>query len=242
MIINKDLVGVITISLLATHVSLSAVSEPPDADKREYAGDMERIKVFEKSLKPELANSLDEFRKVADEIKGQWSQKNVELNAHLILEICRTLSSFNFKDHRRHDLAREYALSVLDKPEGVSLQMELELTGHVMTSVGIPGSPSGDEFAQRRKKDAEVRLHAWKHLLDCVDPNWDPNEVLLSPNGVGASMGLPSGIAPEGVKDPKLRGEYEAALETNRQKIERHTEQRRLHDWLTRFPPSRENT
>jgi len=54
-------------------------------------------------------------------------------------------------------------------------------------------------------------------------------------------MGLPAGgIAPESIKDPKLRAEYEAALQENRQKIERHTKQYRLHDWLKSYPKSRE--
>lgn len=49
-------------------------------------------------------------------------------------------------------------------------------------------------------------------------------------------MGLPSGIAPESVKDPKLRAEYEAALQKNREQIERYTKQYRLRDWLSMFP------
>jgi hypothetical protein len=53
--------------------------------------------------------------------------------------------------------------------------------------------------------DIEVCLHAWKQLIGTIDPNWDSNKEILSPNAVGALMGLPSRIVPEGVKDPKLR-------------------------------------
>jgi len=229
------------VCLLATTISSGVISEQSEDEKQEYTREVARIKALEKSFKPGPVNSLEEYEKFADEIQARWSQKSKEYSARLMLEVCRTLSSGNFKDDRRHDLARKYALSVLDKPERPSLEMELELTGHVMTAMGIPAAPKGEEFAQRRKKDVEIRLHAWKRLMDSIDPNWDPNEVLLSPNAVGVELGLPnSGMSPENVKDSRLRAEYMAALEKNRQAIERHTQQRRLHDWLKRFPPRAE--
>jgi hypothetical protein len=100
-----------------------------------------------------------------------------------------------------------------------------------------PNAPKGEDLAQRRKKDVEIRLHAWKRLIDAIDPNWDdPNEVRLSPNAVAVAMGFPGTVAPESIKDPKLRAEYEAAIQRNRQEIERHTKQYRLHDRLKSYP------
>ncbi|MCK4824602.1 hypothetical protein KA005_53110 [bacterium] len=206
------------------------------AEKQEYKRDMARIKDLEKSFKPGLVNDLEEYEKFADEILKKWRDRNKEYNARLILEICGPLSSGTFEDDRRHDLARKYALSVLEKSEEILVEMELKLTGHVMTSMYTPNAPKGEDLAQRRKKDVEIRLHAWKRLLGAIDPNWDPNEEIWSPNAVGALMGLPSGISPEGVKDPKLRAEYKAALQKNREQIERRTKQYRLHDWLKSYP------
>lgn len=205
------------------------------AEKQEYKQDMARIKALEKSFKPGPVNDLEEYEKFADEIQNKWRDRNKEYNARLILEICGPLSSGTFEDDRRHDVARRYALSVLADANDIPLETELELTGHVMTSMYTPNAPKGEDLAQRRKKDVEIRLHAWKRLLGAIDPNW-PNEELRSPKAVGALMGFPSGIAPEGVKDPKLRAEYEAALQKNREEIERHTEQYRLRKWLKRFP------
>jgi hypothetical protein len=153
-----------------------------------------------------------------------------------MLEVREPLSSGNFKDDRRYQLARKYALSVLETADAIPLILELELTGHVVTLMCTSYAPKGEHLAQRRKKDVQIRLHAWKRLIDAIDPNWDPNEELWSPNAVAASMGFPGTVAPESIKDPKLRREYEAALQKNRDKIEKHTAQRRLHDWLKRFP------
>ena len=79
-------------------------------------------------------------------------------------------------------------------------------------------------------------MHAWKRLIDAIDPNWNPNdEPFLNiplPEGISGEAGM----APEHIKDPNRRAEYEAAIEKNRQKAERYGEQYKLRNWLKRFP------
>lgn len=229
--------GGIIVYLLATTILSGVTSEQSEAEKQEYSQDIGRIKTIEKSFKAGPVNDLKEYEKLADEIQTKWNLKNREYYARLMLEVCSPLSSGRFNEERQYDVARKYALSVLAEPNQIPLEIELELTGHVMTDMVTPRAPKGQEYAQRRKQDVEIRLHAWKRLIGAIDPNWDPNEVLLSPNSVGTDMGIPvGGMAPESVKDPKLRAEYEAALQKNREQIERHTKQYRLRDWLNRFP------
>ena len=162
--------------------------------------------------------------------------EKIEHKARLMLEVCKPLSSGRFKDDRRYELARKYALSVLETPDEIPLTLELELTGHAINLMIGPETSKGQMWEQLRRKDVKIRLHAWKRLVDAIDPNWDPNEVLWSPNVVGAAMGLPSGVAPESVKDSKLRAEYEAALEVNQKKTKKYSEQSNLPKWLKRFP------
>jgi hypothetical protein len=228
--------GIIFVCLLSTTISLAVSSGLSETENQEYKQDMARINAVKKTFKPGQVNNLEEYEKFANEIQSKWKQKNKEHSARLMLEICGPLSSGWFKDDRRYGLAKKYALSVLDKPEEISVESELELTGHVVTLMYIPSAPKGEDFAQRRRKDVEVRLHARKRLIDSIDPKWDPNEELLSPNAVGAFMGLPSGIAPESVGDPRLRAEYEEALQKNSEIIQRHSQQRRLHRWLKWYP------
>jgi hypothetical protein len=207
-----------------------------EAEEQEYKQDREHIETMKKSFKPGPTNDIKSFEKFADEIQRKWKSKDPEHYAKLMLEICGPITSGRFNTDRRFNIARKYALLALSDPNKINLETELELTGHVKTPMFGPYAPKELELADQRKKDVELRLHAWKRLIDAIDPNWDPNEELWSPNAVGADMGLPSGIAPEGVKDPKLRAEYEAALQKNREQIERYTKQYRLRDWLKRFP------
>jgi hypothetical protein len=207
-----------------------------ETEEQEYKQDMARINAVERTFKPGLVNNLEEYEKFADEIQKKWSQRNKELNARLILEICGPLSSGTFPGDRRYDVAKKYALSVLKKPEEISVEMELELIGHVVTIMYTPNSPKGEDFAQRRRKDIEVRLHAWRRLVDSIDPNWDPNDLpylnVPLPDGVSGV----SGMNPKNIKDQTQRAEYEAAIEKNRQKAERYNEQYMLRGWLKRYP------
>jgi hypothetical protein len=47
-------------------------------------------------------------------------------------------------------------------------------------------------------------------------------------------------MAPEHIDDPKLRAEYDAAIEENRRKAQRYSEQYSLRQWLKRFPKTAE--
>jgi IS1 family transposase len=212
--------------------------ESLETKNQEYKDELSRIQSLRKGLKPGRTKDLESYEKYADEIQNKWGQRSKEHYARLMLEICKPISSGELVGDRRHkyEVARKYALSALEKADEIPLDVELELTGHVVTLMIAPNAPKGQEWLESRREDVKIRLHAWKRLLDAIDPNWDPNEVILSPNAVGASMGLPSGIAPEGVKDQNVRAEYEAALQRNGEKIERYTQQNSLRKWLRRFP------
>ncbi|MCP4612638.1 MAG: hypothetical protein GY845_28395 [Planctomycetes bacterium] len=225
---------------LVQNITFGAISEASEMEKQAYRQELVHIKALRKSLKSGPINDLKSFEKFADEIQIKWSRLNKEHYARLILEVCKPLSSGRFDDERQYSLARKYALLALVKPNQIPLETELELTGHVITFMCTPYAPKGADFAQRRKKDVEIRLHAWKRLIDSIDPKWNPNEVPLSPNVVAGEMGLPGSVEPQAIEDPILRAEYKRAIEANMQKSEKYREQNRLHKWLKRFPRNAE--
>jgi hypothetical protein len=147
------------------------------------------------------------------------------------------LSSNPFDNPRQFVLAREYALLALAEPNEILLETELDLVGHVISDMRAIGDP---EWPTRRREDAEIRLHAWKRLSDAIDPDWDPNAVAWSPNAIGVKMGFDGYVAPESIADVKLRAEYEAAIEKNRQITERWSRQMRLHRRVKWYLPREE--
>jgi hypothetical protein len=228
--------GVFIGYMMVTSLSLGVNSIPSEAETKDYKDEMTIIDKMKGSINSGKNVKLEDYEKFADEILKKWNPKNKEYNSRLILEICGPLGSGQFEDNRQYDLARKYALSVLEEPNEILVLVEIVLSGYVQTLTQLPKPPKGEDYAQRRKKDVEIHLHAWKRLIDSIDPNWDPNEGLLSENGVGVSFGFPGSIAPESINDPKLRSEYETALEKSKLDIERDTNQRRLHTWLRIYP------
>jgi hypothetical protein len=222
--------------LLIKNISFGATTDPLQMEKQEYEQELKRIESWKKSFtKP--TKDLKSLEIFGDEIQAKWSQKTKEYYAKLMLQVCKPISSWYFNDVRQATvLARKYALSALADPNKIPLETELELIGHVMTDMVTSRAPKNQEWAQIRKKDVEVRFHAWKRLLDAIDPNWDPNDLPSLNISPPVATGLPSGVGPEAIKDPNLRAEYEAAIEKNRLKAERYSQESRLRTWLKRFP------
>jgi len=227
----------LAISLFVLSASFGANSETVQMEDQEYKQDLNRIDSLRKSFNPGPTNDIKSFEKFADELQKKWKAKDPELYAKLMLDICRPITSGRFNTDERFNIARKYALLALSDPNKITLETELELTGHVKTPMFGPEAPKEMELADQRKKDVEVRFHAWKRLIDAIDPNWDPDDLptlnIAPPHGV---IGGRAGMASKDIKDPNLRAEYEAAIEKNRQKAERYLEQSRLRDWLKRFP------
>ena len=231
---------VVLFILFVQNMALAENSEPSKKETQEYEQELARVRAMKASFTAESTNDLDKYEKFVDEIQHKWNQRNKEYYARLMLTACGPLSGGNFKDDRQYDLARKYALAALESSDAISLDLELELTGQVMTPSG-PNVPKDENFAERRRKDVEVRLHVWKRLMDAIDPNWNPDDRPAGNITPPAATGFPSGIAPEAIEDATLRAEYEAAIKLNRQKRERYNEQYSLRPWLRRFPDSAES-
>jgi hypothetical protein len=234
--------------------------KPPDSDveREKYQQEVTKIKAMRKSLTPDLnkesyqkdpkgymkqimamrdKNDLSAYEKFADEILNKWASKNPEYYGRLALELCSPLTSGNFKDVQRTiAIARRYALSALEKSDEIPIDLELELTGRVVTMTIGRDAPKGQELEQIRRKNVEVRVNAWNRLLNSIDPAWDPNDVPQLNIAPPAGSGLPGGVEPQAIQDPALRAEYEAAIEANRQKGEKFGTQYVLRKWLKRYP------
>ena len=246
MLCKKTIVLSLVISCLFLSEGLvfGGNSEASEMEGREYKQEWARIKAMRESLRnePRSTNDLAKYEDFADQIQSKWKQKDKEHYARLMLEICAPLSSGDFGGCRPYDLAREYALWALADANEIPVFLELELTGHVQTDMYSRNAPKGEDFAQRRRKDVAIRVHAWKRLTDAIDPNWDPNDmpyinVPLPPGApIPAEISFVSGMSPAYIKDPELRAAYEEAVEKNRQKAERSIKQSRLRKWLERFP------
>lgn len=219
----------------------SLAGSPSPGETQELTHELDRISAMDKSLAPGPVNDLVKYEIFVDEIQQKWKQRDKECFARLMVAACGPLSSGRFSSRRQYELAKRYAIFALENRNSISIPLELQLVGHVATRMSGPGAPKGEAFAECRRKDVEVRLHAWKRLTDALVPNWDPNDTPVINVVPPAATGLPGGIAPEAIKDPVLRAQYERAIESNRQKAEKYNQQHKLRLWLKTFPKNAED-
>lgn len=201
--------------------------------------DLEISKEFEQDVKEVSSltqkRNISEFEKRADLLHSKWHAKSENRHGKVMLRLCESVGSGRFGVSRQLDLARKYALLGLENADKLELETELALVGYMMTDTVTSRAPQGQNWANIRRTDAMKRLHAWKRLLDAIDPKWNPKDMPLRnvPAPVGA--GLDAGGSPGNIRDPKLRAEYEAAIESNKQKAEIYTKQASLRRQLKEF-------
>lgn len=154
-----------------------------------------------------------------------------------MLQVCPPLNGCIFRgDERGYELGRKYALLALENRDAIPLDLELKLTVYAPPAPNRRLAPKGENFAQLRRKDAEAVLHAWKRLLDAVDPTWNPDDLPGTSKDVAFDLGSPNEMGPEYVQEP-LRSKYVAALAVQKQKADKYWQQHIAHGWLkSRFP------
>ncbi len=210
-------------------------------DDQEYKQDYKRVADMDPYKFQSDRRDINAYEEFADRIDQKWRGRNKEYHARLMLDICNPLSSGAFKEKERYDLTRKYALSALVEPDSIPLILELELIGRVGIFVFGPGATSGDDLVEKRAENAAIRLHAWRRLLEAIDPNWDPDDMPVGNISPPVATGLPSGIDPAAIQDPALRAEYEEAIRSNGQKAQKYNEQYKYSKWLRRIPNRVEN-
>jgi len=232
---------IIMLILLSFNVASFGDSEATLWEKQEYEQDCRLVADMDDSISQNDMRDLNVYEEFADRIDQKWRELNKELYGRLMLAICRPLTSGSFKENRQYELARKYALSALEEPDSIPLILELDLLGRVTTFVIGPDAASGKDLVEKREENTAVRLHAWKRLLEAIDPNWNPDEILFSNISPPAATGLPSGIDPAAIQDLAMRAEYEEAIRINNQRVQEYNEQYEYSKWLKRIPNLVEN-
>ena len=188
-----------------------------------------------------LSNDLKGLLIAADEIEKKWGEVGGEYYGQLMLNVSNLLVN-SFNDENNYSLSQKYAFAALAKADTFSLELEVKILPFLSMDMA-PRMKAGDivsEWAKERSIKAKLWLHAWLRLEREIDRNFNfddrPSLNIRPPDGVGA----PSGVAPEAIKDPKLRAQYEAALSVNREKVRKYDHQYMLHYIDKMFPPKAE--
>jgi hypothetical protein len=194
-----------------------------------------------------LAQQTDEDARIAEEVA--WARqieaagpkqnlgvlqevlKGVEERAddpeRYAVMVQRAFLALHVKGTEDRDLAarlqQKYLLAALDRRDRISTLTELGLVRALRPNVPSTEVAGKDEL--RTKVD--LLFHAWRRLEQDIKPDFnfaDKFEINVSPPIVPGE-GVISGMDPMGIKDSRLRAEYQAAIEKNRVKAEEYNRQ-----------------
>src|SRR3989442_10762783 len=173
------------------------------------------------------ARDLKGLVKLANEIELKWSY-DAKAYSYMMIEICSSLASYDFKNERQYILTHKYAMLALQKADQMPLENEIRLVQYLGGDAEyFTGQLKPEDWPKDRRERMQYWFHAWRRLNSEIDRNFNVNEPPLL--NVPPAGPYPSGIAPEAIKDPQLRARYEAAIQANKQKIERFNRQHLLH-------------
>ena len=195
----------------------------------------ERLTQIRESKKKRDLKGLEQ---IADEIQSQYPSLGSAYYTDLMIEVIGAMSGYQFKDDRQYLLAIKYAKATLEKPDQLTVEGEAKIAQFLE---GGPEYDTGqmkpDQWVQDRRERTNYWLHAWRRFEREINRNFDfdtrPPLNISPPSGYG-----PAGIAPESIKDPAARAQYEAALARNKQRIAEYNRQWQLRQLDKSFTPS----
>ncbi|HYG79352.1 MAG TPA: hypothetical protein VD861_03135 [Pyrinomonadaceae bacterium] len=174
-------------------------------------------------------------------MKEKWSPRDQEYYGRLIIRISNMLANY-FDAGRAWQLSQKYASDALARADCFSPYLETEIVQFLLADLA-PRLAAGDvasEWAKERSAKAKPWLHALRRIEQETDENFDFNDLPTLNVSPPAETGLPAGVAPEGIKDPRLRVQYAAAIKANAEKARRHNHQFMMRHLNQFFAPKAE--
>ncbi|MGB7068425.1 MAG: hypothetical protein WBD22_02940 [Pyrinomonadaceae bacterium] len=194
-----------------------------DTLQNEFQQELCRLKYFREK------GSLNELINEGNRIEQKFGTSGGESYGKLFLEFLSILTSSRYRstDDIALHLSQGYAVQAFKKSNTFDLETEWRLLMYLRYS--LSEIELNDTQIQERRERVRLWLHALHRLEVEKDENFDPDDVpslnVAPPTGVRVGF---AGMSPEAIKDPKLRAEYEAAIEANAKKAEYRAGQFRL--------------
>lgn len=175
------------------------------------------------------AKDLAGLQQLARVAENEWLRtKDVDYYP-AILELCTALRSTAPTSTAAYNAMRHLAVTAIDfpgeKPWDVAGKLVMLLQGDPEYS---RGQLKGEEWVVERHARAERCLMVLRSIRNqlAAMPKPGPFNLYADP-----PMGFPVGVAPSAIKDPKLRKQYEDAIEVNTRNANEHEKKRDLTDF-----------
>ena len=168
------------------------------------------------------ANDLDGLVAAADQIENTWRKDGGQFYGRLMLEVSNSLAN-SFSGTKPDELSQKYASLALTRADTMSLRLETILLDFL--SRDLTANTQEANWVKERSDKTKFWLHAWARLEKGINRNFDFNDRPLLNVRPPEETGLPTGTAPEAIRDQKLRATYKAAIAANSKKAQEYNKQ-----------------
>jgi hypothetical protein len=168
------------------------------------------------------ANDLGGLVAAADQIENTWQKEGGQLYGRLMLEVSNSLAN-SFSGTKPDELSQKYASLALARADTMSLRLETILLDFL--SRDLTANTQEANWAKERSDKTKLWLHAWARLENGINRNFDFDDRPLLKVRPPDETALPAGVAPEAIKDQKLRVTYKAAIAANAAKTQEYNRQ-----------------
>jgi len=176
------------------------------------------------------AKDLKGLAAAGDAAERTWAEAGGEYYGLLMLEMSNLTSNY-FGDF---PLSQKYSAQGLARADTLSLRLETGLLSFLTRDLDRKNSPQ--KWVAERSTKVKLWLHAWARLEHGIDRNFNFNNRPSLNITPPRETALPSGVAPEAIRDAKLRAKYEAALAANNKKAREYNCQYELRSLNETFP------
>lgn len=179
-------------------------------------------------------NGLEQFAAV---VERRWKKRNKEFYYTMMHNICSELVSYDYGTDKRFEVAEKYAFAMLQNADEMPIELEVDFikcTIHEKRPVNTTDAERSI-WSKRRSYKAKSWLHAWQRIENGYVGNFNFDDLPMINLAPPTDSGMPSGVSPKAIKNPKLRAEYEAAIKQNEQKTRRYNEQYQIHKMRQRY-------
>lgn len=241
---NKIKYGALFVICLVALMQMGRFSGNADEATKKDALSTSNEQIEDMAKLQKLGESHDfvGLEKYAEKLQMMWSKRDWNDYVYMLYKISSAFNSYYFDNDKSYIFANTYANLALSNRTKLSPSMEADLVS--LTShwfVNIQKCPCGKDISKVRNREAELWFHIWKRIEDGIDKQYnpfDPSNITYMnvPPPKEAPFHIP-GMSPEVIKDPKVRAEYEAAIQANAKKAQKNNEQIMLRDLKKIFLP-----
>lgn len=207
-------------------VTKSGPVNPEVLTQEQYRRELAKLDALDRG------KDLDGLIQAGDKVDKRWGTAGGLYYALLMMEISNLLEN-HFSDKDIYPTSQKYASRALARSDNFPLWVETMLLRFLSRDLAEAGST---DWINERRSKTRLWLHAWGRLERDINRKFnfeDRPRLNLTPP---AETGLPSGVAPENIKDPKLRSRYEADIAANAKKGREYSRQFELRKLDRSFP------